>query len=183
MDFNFKNINPRELQGNVFELIGDKWMLITASKRGSGNGECNTMTASWGGMGIMWGKPIANCVVRPVRYTYEFMEAADYFTLTFFSEKYRDALNVFGKESGRDINKSEVSKEYGLAPETMRLDDDSSKSVHFFTPFDIMLVCEKIYYQDIDPAHFINKDLDRNYPNKDYHRMYFGEIIRAFVKQ
>jgi len=173
----YKLIDSRELQGNVFELIGDKWMLVTAANQ---SGKFNTMTASWGGMGIMWGKPYANCVVRPVRYTYEFMEEVNYFTLSFFSEKYRDALNLLGTKSGRDGDKV---KESGLTEfDIFELKNISSARIISYKQADIILVCKKIYYQDIDPANFIDKDLDRNYPNKDYHRMYFGEIIRIQVQ-
>ena len=178
MNSELKKINPRELQGNVFELIGDKWMLITVNSPEK-SPSFNTMTASWGGMGIMWAKPVANCVVRPVRYTYEFMEAAEYFTLSFLSEKYREALNVFGKQSGRDCDKLAMSKEYGLKPELLSAD---GKEIWHFAEADITLVCKKIYYQDINPDNFIDTTLDKNYPNKDYHRMYFGEIIDAWVK-
>ena len=164
-----QKINPRELQGNIFELIGDKWMLVTAAK---GCGAFNTMTASWGGMGIMWGKPVAHCVVRPVRHTYEFMEAAEFFTLTFFPEQYRQALNLLGTKSGRDGDKI---AEAGLTPAKLN-------GAIGFEQAEIALVCKKIYYQDVDPANFIDKDLDRNYPQKDYHRFYFGEVAEAYVK-
>ena len=178
---NTKKINPRELQGNVFDLIGDKWMLITPSKSAKYPG-FNSMTASWGSMGIMWGKPVANCVIRPVRYTYDFMEAAECFTLSFFPEKYRDAMNVFGKKSGRDCDKLALAKEHGLEPYTSGNGNETEKGLWFFAEADITLVCRKIYYQDIDPANFIDKDIDKNYPNKDYHRMYTGEIIDVRVK-
>ena len=164
-----KKIDPRELSGNIFNLIGDKWMLVTAAKQDS----FNTMTASWGGMGIMWGKPVASCVIRPVRHTYDFIEQADYFTLTLFPEEYRQALNLLGTKSGRDGDKI---KESGLTP--VKTDFNS----YSFEEADTTLICRKIYYQDIDPANFIDKDLDKNYPNKDYHRMYFGEIVQAFIK-
>ena len=166
-----KKINPRELQGNIFELIGDKWMLITAAKD---CGAYNTMTASWGGMGIMWGKPVASCVVRPVRYTYEFMESAEYFTLTFFPEKYREALNMLGVKSGRDCDKI---AEAGLTPVKLNCD-----KIINFEESEITLVCKKIYYQDINPDNFVDKDLDKNYPQKDYHRFYYGEIVEAYIK-
>jgi len=164
-----KTINPRELKGNIFELIGEKWMLVTAAKK---SGEINTMTASWGGMGIMWGKPVAVCVIRPVRYTYEFIESAEYFTLAFFSEQYRKALNLLGTKSGRDTDKI---KESGLTPFEL-----PEFKAHSFKEAETTLVCKKIYYQDIDPANFIDEELDKNYPNKDYHRMYSGEIVRVF---
>ena len=171
----FTKINPREIQGNVFELIGDKWMLVTPSKSDK-YPRFNSMTASWGGMGIMWGKPVANCVVRPVRYTYDFMEAADYFTLSFLPEEYREALNAFGVKSGRDCDKFALANEHGLNPA------ETEDGHYYFPAADITLVCRKIYYQDIDPANFIDKDIDRNYPQKDYHRMYVGEVVGAWVK-
>ena len=174
----YKSINPKELQENVFELIGEKWMLITAEKSG---GSFNTMTASWGGMGVMWAKPVAWCVVRPVRYTYEFTEAADYFTLTFFPEEYKKALNILGTKSGRDGDKI---KESGLTPAVLGLDKgDRKKPVIYFEEASMVMVCKKIYYQDINPANFVDADLDKNYPKKDYHRMYLGEIVECLVRE
>lgn len=175
---NYRTIEPKDLEGNVFDMIGDKWMLITAAK----DDKINTMTASWGGMGIMWAKTVVWCVVRPVRHTYEFIEAADYFTLTFFPGEYRKALNILGTKSGRDCDKI---KESGLTPALFTLDKqdkDNKKEVTYFKEADTVMVCKKLYYQDVDPAHFIVADLDKNYPNKDYHRMYFGEITECFVK-
>ena len=174
---NYKTINPKELNGNVFELIDSKWFLITAEN--PDDTRFNTMTASWGGMGIMWAKPVVWAVVRPCRYTYEFMEAADYFTLTFFPEQYRKALNILGTKSGRDGDKI---KESGLTPDIITLDGGENKKAVAFKEADTIMVCRKLYYQDIDPAHFIDESIDKNYPKKDYHRMYFGEIINCFVK-
>jgi len=177
MEFqNFKAINPKELQGNIFELIGEKWFLITAAKK---DGSFNTMTASWGSMGIMWNKPIANVVVRPVRHTYEFLEEADYYTLSFFPEEYRKALNILGTRSGRDGDKI---KESGLTPFT-HCDSGKNDKIVYFEEADIIMTCKKLYYQDIDPANFIDRDLDKNYPKKDYHRVYWGEIVKCFVKE
>ena len=168
-----KKINPQEIGGNVFDMIGEKWMLITAAKKDK---TFNTMTASWGGMGIMWGKPVASCVIRPVRYTYGFMEEAEYFSLTFFSEKYRDVLGMLGTKSGRNIDKI---KESGLTPAS-----DTETQATFFEEAELTIICRKIYYQDINPANFIDETIDKaNYPKKDYHRMYFGEIVNCLVKE
>ena len=175
----FKSINPKELQGNIFESIDDKWFLITAGKDETG-GLWNTMTASWGGMGIMWGKPVAWCVIRPVRYTYEFMEQADYYTLSFLPEQYRKQLNILGTKSGREIDKKIES---GLTPALFTPDTENLKNVVSFEEAETVLICKKLYYQDIDPANFIDKELDKNYPKKDYHRMYFGEITSCLVKE
>ena len=99
----FIEFSPYELEGNVFEQIGKDWALITAMKKESG--DVNTMTASWGGMGVIWRDPSFVCVIRPQRYTYEFSENADILTLSFFDEKYRDALKICGTKSGRDGDK------------------------------------------------------------------------------
>ena len=96
-----QKIDPKTLTVNPFTLIGDQWMLITA-----GTPEhCNTMTASWGGVGVMWAEPSATCYIRPQRYTKEFVDNSDYFTLCFFDESYRKALNLCGSTSGRDVDK------------------------------------------------------------------------------
>ena len=86
----FQSVNVKELQDNPFSLIGDKWMLITA-----GDAEkCNTMTASWGGVGVMWGAPAATCYIRPQRYTREFADSSDTVTLSFFPEEYRQDIKT-----------------------------------------------------------------------------------------
>ena len=167
---NYKVIEPKDLNGNVFEQIGSKWMLITAVK----DGKANTMTASWGGMGIMWNKPVNFCVIRPVRYTYEFVEANDYYTLSFFPEKYRPALNLLGVKSGRDGDKIAESK--------LTLFDTDNDTVSF-KEAEIIMVCKKLYYQDISPETFIDTSLDKLYPKKDYHRMYFGEIVKCMISE
>ena len=167
---NYKIIEPKELGGNVFEQVGSKWMLITAVK----DGKANTMTASWGGMGIMWNKSVSFCVIRPVRYTYEFVEASDYYTLSFFPEEYRPALNLLGVKSGRDGDKI---SEANLTP------FDTDNNTISFKEADIIMVCKKLYYQDITPDNFVNGGLDSFYPKKDYHRMYFGEIVKCMVNE
>ena len=97
----FHKVDPKSLNENVFSLIGDKWMLITAGSRE----RCNTMTASWGGLGVIWGAPAATCYIRPQRYTKEFVDREEYFTLCFFGEEYRKALSLCGSKSGRDVDK------------------------------------------------------------------------------
>ena len=96
-----KKIDVKSLQDNVFSLIGDRWMLITA-----GTAErCNTMTASWGGLGVLWGAPAATIYLRPQRYTKEFVDREEYFTLAFFGEEQRKALTLCGSKSGREVDK------------------------------------------------------------------------------
>lgn len=169
MSEKFKSISPEKISENTFKLIGKDWMLITA-----GNiDKFNTMTASWGGLGVLWNKNIAICFIRPQRYTYEFMEKADVFTLSFFDEKYRAALQLCGSKSGRDIDKAKAA---GITPVT-----GDSGSI-YFEEAKLVLECRKIYYQDINPEYFLDKGIQKNYPARDYHRMYVGEIINCLAK-
>jgi flavin reductase (DIM6/NTAB) family NADH-FMN oxidoreductase RutF len=166
----FEILNPFEINDNVFKLIGQDWMLITAGSLDS----FNMMTASWGGMGVLWKKKVCFCVVRPTRYTYNFMEKSDYFTLSFFEEKYKDVLNFCGTHSGRNINKI---KKTGFTPLV------GSKGVPFFDEARMVIEARKIYFQDLNPENFLDDSIEDNYPEKDYHRMYLGEIIRVLKRK
>ena len=166
----FTRIDPKELNQNVFTLIGDQWMLITAGTRE----KCNTMTASWGGLGVLWGKPVATVYIRPQRYTLEFVEREEKFTLAFFGEAYRKALALCGSKSGRDIDKV---KECGFTVET-------ADGAPYFAEADLVLVCKKAYWQDMDPTHFLDGEIDGKwYPEKDYHRIFIGEIETVLKKK
>jgi flavin reductase (DIM6/NTAB) family NADH-FMN oxidoreductase RutF len=163
-----KEIRPEDISGNVFDLIGKKWMLITASSESG----FNTMTASWGGMGVLWGKPVAFCFVRPQRYTYKFMERSGYYSLSFYDEAYRSALELCGTKSGRDCDKV---KESGLTPVF------GGESI-YFEQSNLVLICKKLFADDFRPANFIDSSIELNYPGKDYHRAYIGEIVRVLSK-
>ena len=165
----FKTINPKSIQENTFQLMATDWMLITAGNLKS----YNTMTASWGGLGHLWNKHIAICFIRPQRYTYEFVEKNEFLTLSFFHDKHREILNYLGKESGRSINKMKVE---GITPII------SENNSIYFEEAKLVLECKKLYFDDLEPSHFIDKNLDKLYPTKDYHRMYFGEIVNCLQK-
>jgi len=165
----FRTMDPKTLQENVFSLIGDKWMLITA-----GSGEvCNTMTASWGGLGILWGAPVATCYIRPQRYTKEFVDREEYFTLTFFGEEYRKALALCGSKSGREIDKV---KECGFTVKT------AACGAPYFEEAELVLVCRKRFAQDMDPANIPDDIKEKWYPERDYHTLYIGEIVEVLKK-
>ncbi len=165
----FNKINVSDIKTNFFEMIGNQWMLITA---GNADGY-NTMTASWGGVGILWKKPVSMCFVRPNRYTREFMDDGEYYTLSFYPEQYRDALYVCGSKSGRDIDKAE---ETGLTPCC------ADCGAVYFTKAELVLVCKKIYYSDLEPEHFLTPEINKVYEKEDYHRLYVGEIIEVLQK-
>lgn len=165
----FKKIGVKEMKGNIFDLVGDKWMLIT----GGDESGFNTMTASWGGVGILWQKAVSFSFVRPQRYTRKFMDYGKYYTLSFYPEKYRDMLYLCGSKSGRDINKV---KESCLTPVY------ADCGAVYFEEAELVLVCKKIYFDDFEPENFLTPEIAGVYENKDYHRMYVGEIIEVLEK-
>lgn len=165
----FKEILPESLTQNPFKLIGEEWMLITAGNLDS----FNMMTASWGGLGVLWNKNVAICFVRPTRFTYGLLEKSDSFTLTFFDEKYKNVLDYCGNTSGRNVNKISVT---GLTPVKGVLDDV------YYEEARLVLECKKIYFNDLNPDNFLDKSIHKNYPVKDYHRMYIGEIHKCLLK-
>lgn len=168
MDKSFIEIKPEQFTDNTFKLIGADWMLITAGTLDS----YNTMTASWGGFGILWNKNVCFCVVRPTRHTYNFIEKSGAFSLSFFDDKYRKALQFCGSHSGRDVDKAAST---GLTPVA------GDNGTVYFNEARLVIECKKLYFQDIDPKNFIDIALDKNYPLKDYHRMYIGEISKSFL--
>lgn len=164
----FKETGPEQLTDNPFKLIGSDWMLITAGTPESNN----TMTASWGGLGILWERKVATCFIRPTRYTFEFVERSSCFTLSFFDEMYRKALTYCGTHSGRNTNKV---KEAGLTPV-------KEGGFIYYEEARLVLACRKIYSQDIDPGRFLDPKIGDMYPQKDYHRMFIGEIVKCLVR-
>ena len=161
---------PEEMKGNVFSMIGSDWMLITAGDEE----KCNTMTASWGGVGILWNKPVSFIFVRPQRYTREFIEREQAYSLCFFEDGFRTGLSYLGTASGRDEDK--IAKA-GL---TTAYED----GVPYFEQARLVLICKKSYRDDLRGDCFLDAEADaRCYPEKDYHRMYIGEIVKALKKK
>lgn len=155
---------------NPFEAIGNQWMLICA---GSDRAEANMMTASWGGLGVLWSKNVAYTFIRPQRHTRTLTDTHDTYALCFFGEEYRDALNLCGKASGRDTDKIAAT---GLTPLFKH-------GTVYFAEAERVFFCKKLYAQDLDPACFTDPALcARNYPENDYHRVYVGEIIDYIEK-
>jgi len=160
------HIPIEKLQAKSHSLWDEQWFLLTSGDFTKGH--FNTMTVSWGSLGTMWNRPFAMVVVRPTRYTYQFMEQYETFTLCAFSEKHRTALNLLGSKSGRDGNKI---AEAGLTPEAA-----SVVAAPSFAEAELVLECKKIYWDDYDPTHFIDPAINRLY-KKDYHRIYFGQVL------
>lgn len=160
----WKEVKPENWKESVFEKVGKQWMLVTAKKE---DGSVNTMTASWGGLGILWGKPVAFVFIRPQRYTKEFVDGSQSLSLSFLGEEYRKQLNYLGTVSGRDEDKIARS---GL---TVANEGDTP----YFAESQTALICRKLYAQELTSECFTDKELDQKvYPGKDYHTMYVCEV-------
>lgn len=172
----FKEITANEIPRNIIHLIGTDWMLITAGN----DAKCNSMTASWGQMGVLWNKNVATVYVRPQRYTREFIDREAYFTLNFFAPNtQRDALHLLGTKSGRDGDKI---TEAGLS--TFNTSQLGAASAPAIAQANLVIVCRKLYQQDMNPDCFVdNAPKDSHYPEKDFHRMYVAEIEHVFIQQ
>ena len=169
MEYKFRTVSAESRTENPFHLFDHDWMLVTAGTLES----YNALTASWGGMGILWEKEVMLCVVRPVRHTFDFMERHDLFTLAAFEERYRPALRTFGRKSGRDLDKA---KDTGMTP---------VKGINggiYFQQARLVYECRKMYWTDFDPGKFLDQKMHKFYPNRDYHRMYVGEILSVMSR-
>lgn len=166
---NFTKIPVEEIKDNPFTLIGKEWMLITAGDMSN----FNTMTASWGGVGVLWKKNVCFLFVRKSRYTYEFLEKSDNITLSFFPEEYRKALSFCGTNSGREVDKC---KETGLVPL------ETENGAVTFEQARLVLNCHKLYYQDITLDNALDDEIKANYSDGDMHRVYYCEITEAYKK-
>ena len=166
----FKEIPVSKITDNPFELIGQDWGLV-AAKAPDG---CNMMTVSWGGVGIMWNKPVAMTFIRPQRFSFGLLENEEYFTLSFYDEKYRDALKLCGSKSGRDTDKV---KETGLTP----VYDEAAP---YFEEARLVLVCRKLYGQFLNKESVIDGEtVLKNYGSDDYHKMYISEIVKVLKNE
>lgn len=165
-----EKINPKDLRESAVELFDSRWGLLAAGK---GN-DYNMMTVSWGMLGELWGRNVCTVFVRPQRHTYGFMEENDTFSVSFFAPEYKKALLFCGTKSGRDYDKA---KETGLT--VTELDGAPA-----FSQAEITVICRKLYTQDIEEKDFLDKKLiSECYPEKDFHRVYVGEIKGVYVKR
>jgi flavin reductase (DIM6/NTAB) family NADH-FMN oxidoreductase RutF len=163
-------INSSEFLIQPHTILARQWMVLTCGDFEAG--KFNAMTVGWGSFGVMWNMPFAQVVVRPGRYTFEFMNRYESFTLCAFDKKYRDALQILGSRSGRDIDKI---AEAGLTPMP-----STKIAAPGFSEAQLIIELRKIYWDDFKEERFLDPSIGENYPNKDYHRMFFGEIVAIF---
>ena len=150
-----------------FTTFDKRWFLLTAGD--FAKGDYNTMTVSWGFLGTMWSMPVAQVVVRPQRYTREFLDKYDTFTLCSFPEKYRPALTLLGAKSGRDSDKIAES---GLTPIAA-----SKVAAPIFKEADLVFECRKHFRLQMTAESMLTDKALNSYPAKDFHFMYIGEAL------
>ena len=162
-----KPISIENFSVRPHHLWNEQWLLLTAGD--FSRNRFNTMTVAWGSFGTMWHKPFAQIVVRPGRYTHQFTEEFGSFTLSGLPEEYRNALKILGTRSGRDGDKI---AEAGLTPIA-----SSAVAAPAFDEAELIVQCRMLYRQQMDPGGFLHEDIETNYPAKDYHTIYYGEIV------
>lgn len=157
-------------------VLDQEWALLTAGNKD----EFNSMTISWGGLGTIWNKPVVTVYVRPSRYTYQFMENSEYFTISFYDKEFKEDLAILGSKSGRDVDKVSLTK---ITPDFL----ENSVS---YKEAKLTIICKKIYYQDLDingiisdDNSFFQKEIDRFYKIEPMHRMYIGEVLEIIDKR
>lgn len=156
-------MNLESFNFKPFYTLDKEWALLSV-----GNKEkFNMMTVSWGGFGTIWGRPVVSVYVRKSRYTYEFMEENDYFTLSFYEEKYKKDLGILGSKSGRNINKKSL----------VSLHEEEVGNSISFKEANLTLVCKKIYYDDLKKENMKPEIQEQFYKKDEIHRMYIGEVI------
>lgn len=172
----FQEIALDRLEMDPFTVIGEDWYLITAS-----DGEkWNTMTASWGTLGVLWGRPVAMVFVRDSRYTYEFMEKAEGFTCSFFGPNRKETLKYCGSKSGRNTDKI---KDTELMPVIIEAPDGHSERITF-SDANMVFSCTIAAKMPFHPDQFVlKKEIEASYPEKDYHTVYIGFIDRILVQE
>lgn len=165
-----REVNTNDFNCNPFNMIGKDWMLITAEN----NNKVNTMTASWGGMGVLWEYEVVYIFIRNSRYTKEFIDASQNFSLTFYdTDKYRKTMGYLGSVSGKTEDKITKS-------ELTLLEKDG---IPYFAEANTVILCEKLSRQKISPEGILNDELlTKYYADHDYHDMYIGKILKIMQK-
>ena len=165
-----REINTNDFSCNPFNMIGKDWMLITAEN----NNKVNTMTASWGGMGVLWEYDVVYIFIRNSRFTKEFIDASPNFSLTFYdTDKYHKTMGYLGSVSGRTEDKIAKS-------ELTLLEEDG---IPYFAEANTVILCEKLSRQKISPEGMLNDELlPKYYADHDYHEMYIGKILKIMQK-
>ena len=163
-----KEIRAEEIKDNAFSLIGKDYLAVTVQAEG----KVNAMTASWGGLGVLWNKNVATIYIRPTRYTKELLDSGEEFSLCVLNNKAKNRYDYLGSHSGRDEDKLLVAK----------LKVNYMNDVPWIDDSRLVLFCRKLYAQELDAYSFTDeKVLKQNYRKNDFHTMYIAEITKVLV--
>lgn len=164
----YRRVDADKIPGNIIKLLGD-WTLITS---GTPN-KVNTMTASWGGLGTLWEQPVAFSFLNPTRYSINTMDAGETYTISFYTEAYKDALKYCGSNSGRNTDKIKGS---GLTP------IKTPSGATAFSEAWMIIECKKILAQPISSDAVADKEISKNWSQNGYHKIYVGQILNVWIK-
>ena len=162
-----RRIDPADLTIRPFHILDREWALLA-----SGAARPNLMTVSWGGLGTLWERPMVTVYVRPTRYTFSLLAERPEFTLNFMPPAARPALQLCGTRSGRDLDKWKAA---GLTAEP-----SETIAVPRVAGARLALECRVVASLDFDPQRFLDAKIEKLYPNRDYHRVMFGELLAAW---
>jgi flavin reductase (DIM6/NTAB) family NADH-FMN oxidoreductase RutF len=165
----YRQLSPDKIPGNIIKMLNEDWMIITAGT----DEKFNMMTAGWGGLGVLYSKPVAICFINPANYTYQFMETSETYTFTFYTEAYRETLQYCGTNSGRDTDKVKGS---GLTPLTT---PSGSKA---FSEAWLIIECRKFIGQSLNTETLFDEKVKAEWTGKQLPKMFIGEIINVWVK-
>jgi len=163
-----REIDLRDVHLQPFQILDNDWAILVGGKE-----QPNPMTVSWGGFGTLWNRAVVTVYVRPTRHTFGLLNAHPEFTLNFLPETLRSALDVCGERSGRDLDKwaaSKLTREPSLAVAVPRVAQAR-----------LALECKVLAQLDLAPAGFLDPSIAALYPQKDFHRAYLGQVVKALV--
>ncbi len=171
MERKLHEVDWKTFSDEVFTLFGTKTPLLTAGEPD----HLNTMVIGWGGLGTLWGMPVCTVYVRPERYTYEFMEQYDRFTVSVFDEAGRKATALCGRESGRTMDKAAACGLHAAF---------ASGGAPYFEEAELVLACRKLYAQDLSAEHLTEGEKVLPYygASGGWHRMYIGAVEQVLRK-
>jgi len=158
--------------GRTLALLVNPGLLLVSTKR---SGESNVMTIGWATIGVLWGKPAFVALVRPSRYTREFIEDSGLFTINVPTEEMRQAVRLCGARSGRELDKfaaGKLSITMGQTVKAAAIDECP-----------LVYECRVVHFNDVIPANMDPTVEAAAYAGSDYHRLYYGEIVAAFAER
>ena len=165
----FQPMKTNQFECNPFKTFPEEYALISAGDKN----KYNTMTVSWGGFGQLWGKDVCFVFIRESRYTKEFIDSGDLFTISFLGGAYKDALELCGKVSGRDGDKFKLAK---LTPAFRH-------GIPYADEANLVFLCEKIAEMEFRPEMFDMPDIEKKwYADGDYHTMYIAEVVEVVAR-